>query len=418
MTACRIARRSLVVGLCSAVSLTGCAWEGVNSLPLPGAPGRVAGATIYHVEIANVGTLESNSPVMIDDVIVGSVGQMTVRNWHADVEVSMEPGIDIPANAIATVGQTSLLGSTHLALNPPPGVMPTGRLAPGETIPLNKSSTYPSTEQTLASLSTVVNGGGLGQVGTIVSNLNTAFHGRQGAIRDLITRLDTFVGTFDEQRDNIVSTIESLNRLAGKFNEQRDVITEALQKLPPALDVLVRERPRLTTALVRLGIFSDTASGVINDVQADLVENLQHLEPTVRALADVGINLNKAIAFLPAFPYGQRSIDKQLKGDYYNLSVILDFTIPRLKRDLLMGTRWGDPTSQIQAAIGDPGYAEQTRDPLGVGVAPPPPVIANFPPDIPPPPLPGVEGATPNPAESGGSPPDPAPAATPPVPGG
>jgi len=38
---------------------------------------------------------------------------------------------------------------------------------------------------------------------------------------------------------------------------------------------------------------------------------------------------------------------------------------------LLMGTRWGDPNAQIQAAVGDPGYAEQTGDPLSVGVLPP-----------------------------------------------
>lgn len=413
----RVLRGALVIALCSVMPLTGCAWEGLNSLPLPGATGRGPGATKYHVEVANVGTLESNSPVMVDDVIVGSVGQMSVHDWHADVEISIEPGIHIPANAVASIGQTSLLGSTHLQLNPPAGGPPSGRLAPGQTLPLNKSSTYPSTEQTLASLSSVVNGGGLGQIGSVISTANAAFGGREAAIRDLIVRLDSFVGMFDEQRHNIVSTIESMNRLAGKFNEQRDVITEALKKLPPALAVLIRERPRLTTALMKLGVFSDTASGVINDVQGDLVENLQHLEPAVRALADVGINIDKALAYLPAFPYGQKSIDKQLKGDYYNLSVILDFTIPRLKRDLLMGTRWGDPTSQLQAAIGDPGYAEQTRDPLGVGVAPPPPVIANNPPETPPPPLPGGEEvAAPTPAESDTG--DLAPAATPPVAGG
>lgn len=419
MTVYRILRGSLVIALCSVLFLTGCAWQGLNSLPLPGATGRGPSAITYHVEIANVGTLESNSPVMVDDVIVGSVGTMSVRNWHADVELSIEPDIEIPANAVATIGQTSLLGSTHLQLNPPVGVAPSGRLAPGQTIPLNKSSTYPSTEQTLAALSSVVNGGGLGQIGSVISTANAAFGGREAAIRDLITRLDTFIGTFDEQRHNIVATIESLNRLAGKFNEQRGIITEALKKLPPALAVLNRERPRLTDALVRLGVFSDTATGVINDTQDDLVENLQHLEPITRSLADVGININKALAYFPAFPYGQKSIDKQLKGDYYNLSVILDFTIPRLKRDLLMGTRWGDPTSQLQAAIGDPGYAEQTRDPLGVGVAPPPPVIANDPrQDTPPPPLPGGEGVAQNPAESGTGLPGPAPAASPPVAGG
>ena len=50
------ARGLLVIGSCAMLTATGCAFQGVNSLPLPGAVGRGPGANIYHVEIANVGT--------------------------------------------------------------------------------------------------------------------------------------------------------------------------------------------------------------------------------------------------------------------------------------------------------------------------------------------------------------------------
>lgn len=115
-------------------------------------------------------------------------------------------------------------------------------------------------------------------------------------MRDLITRLDTFVGTLDDQRDNIVGSIQALNRLAGTFAEQRDVVSQALQKVPPALDVLIKERPRLTAALDKLRVFSNTATRLVNDSQADLVQNLKNLEPTIRALADVGPEFGTAIA--------------------------------------------------------------------------------------------------------------------------
>ena len=52
--------------------------------------------------------------------------------------MSVKPDVVVPANAVATVGQTSLLGSMHLALNPPLGQQPSGRLQPGATIPLNQ----------------------------------------------------------------------------------------------------------------------------------------------------------------------------------------------------------------------------------------------------------------------------------------
>jgi virulence factor Mce-like protein len=394
----------LAIGGCVLATGTGCAFHGLNSLPLPGAVGRGPDADVYHVELANVMTMESNSPVMIDDVVVGSVGPMTVKNWHADVQISVKHDLVIPANVEASIGQTSLLGSMHLELNPPLGQPGVGRLRPGATIPLSRSSTYPSTEQTLSSLALVVNGGGLGQIGEIIHNFSAALSGRAGAVRDLINRFDTFVGTLDQQRDNIVSSIQALDQIGGTFAAQREVITQALRTLPPALDVLIKERPRLTAALDGLRKFSNTANGLINDTQSDLVRNLKNLEPTVKGLADVGPDLDGALASLAVFPFTQNFVDRAVRGDYFNLHVQLDLSIPRLKRGLFLGTHWGQLGEQQVPAPGDPPYLLYTRDPLHGGFAPPPGAQA---------PLPGPPAPGPAQADLQFSAPLPGPAAAP-----
>jgi phospholipid/cholesterol/gamma-HCH transport system substrate-binding protein len=402
---------------------TGCAFHGLNSLPLPGAVGRGPDADVYHVELANVITMESNSPVMIDDVVVGSVGPMTVKDWHANVQISVKRGVVVPANVEASIGQTSLLGSMHLELNPPVGQRGTGRLRPGATIPLSRSSTYPSTEQTLSSLSLVVNGGGLGQIGEIIHNFSAALAGRGGAVRDLINRFDTFVGTLDQQRDNIVASIQALDQLGGTFAAQRDVLTEALRNVPPALDVLIQERPRLTAALDGLRKFSNTATGLINDTQADLVRNLKNLEPTVKGLADVGPDIDTALAALTVFPFTQNFVDRAVRGDYFNLHVILDLTIPKLKSGLFLGTHWGQLGEQLIPAPGDPPYLQYTRDPLHGGFGPrpgpPPPGPPASPAGVPPagpqaPPPPGSPAPGPAQPNLQFSAPLPGPAAAPP----
>jgi phospholipid/cholesterol/gamma-HCH transport system substrate-binding protein len=440
MTARLPGRRVLAIVSCVMLTVTGCAFHGLNSLPLPGAVGRGPGADIYHVEIPNVGTMESNSPVMIDDVIVGSVGTMAVKGWHADVEISVKRDVVVPANVVATVGQTSLLGSMHLELNTPLGQPASGRLQPGATIPLSRSSAYPSTEQTLSSLGAVVNGGGLGQIGEIIHNFTAALSGREGAVRDLFNRLDTFVGTLDQQRDNIVASIQALNRLSAAFAGQRDVLTQALRKIPPALDVLIRERPRLTTALDKLRVFSNTATGLVNDTQADLVKNLKNLEPTIRALADVGPELDTAVAAATVFPFTQNFVDRAVRGDYFNLHVDLDLSIPRLKRSLFLGTHWGQLDEPEPPAPGEPYYLNYTLDPLHTPVRPPwvgapapppgaplpgpPPPLPGPPPPLPGPPPPGPlplsklgPAETPSPPTDQGAPPGP-PAVTPPTEGG
>jgi phospholipid/cholesterol/gamma-HCH transport system substrate-binding protein len=365
------ARRVFTVGCCVVFTATGCAFHGLNSLPLPGAVGRGPGANVYHVELPNVGTMESNSPVMIDDVVVGSVGAMRVQGWHADVEISVKRDVVVSANVVASVGQTSLLGSMHVELNTPLGQQGGGRLQPGATIPLSRATAYPSTEQTLSSLGAVVNGGGLGQIGEVVHNFSVALSGHEGAVRDLITRLDTFVGTLDQQRDNLVDSIQALNRLAGTFADQRDVLTDALRKIPPALDVLIKERPRLTTALDHLRVFSNTATRLVNDTQADLVKNLKNLEPTIKALADVGPEFGAAIAAGFVFPFTQNFVDRAVRGDYFNLHFDFDLTIPRLKKGLFLGTHWGQLDMPVPPVPGDPYRMNYTLDPLHDPVRPP-----------------------------------------------
>ena len=66
-------------------------------------------------------TLPQNSPVMVDDVTVGSVSgidavQRSDGTFFAAVKLSLDSDVDLPENSTATVAQTSLLGSQHVAL--------------------------------------------------------------------------------------------------------------------------------------------------------------------------------------------------------------------------------------------------------------------------------------------------------------
>lgn len=393
-------RRSAAAALCAALLTTSCGFQGVNSLPLPGAVASGSGGTVYHVVVSNVRNLESNSPVMMSDVIVGSVGRMRLSDWKADVEIRIRDDVAVPANAVAKIGQTSLLGSMHIALDPPAGEQPVGRLSPGATIGTDRSYPFPSTEQTLASISAVVNAGGLGQMGDVIHGAATALAGRSSDIRQLIGRLDSFVGIVDAQRGRFVESINAMDRLAQMLADQRDDITDALQAIPPALDVLLQQRALIVTALDKLGELSRTATDVVNTSKDNLTENLENLAPVIQSLADVGPQLGLILSYLPSFPFSQNLIDRGVRGDYFNLFAAIDLTVPRLKRSLLLGTRWGDPNAEMVPAPGDPTHLNYTYEPLNAGVAPPSPTDAPqstpFAPEAPPPLLP----VTPSPSEA------------------
>jgi hypothetical protein len=221
-------------------------------------------------------------------------------------------------------------------------------------------------------LSVVVNAGGLGQLGDVVHTFNAALSGREQDWRDLVTQLDTFIGTLDQQRQSLVDTINALNRIASKFADKREVIDQALQRIPRALDVLDRERPNLTTALTKLGTFSDTANRLVNDSQTDLVNNLKNLQPTLQALADVGPEFDAAIAYATVFPYGQNLIDRAVRGDFINLFATVDISGPRMRKSIFLGTRLDQEGRDLVPLPGEPFFQRYTFDPMGRPLAPPP----------------------------------------------
>ncbi|BBX66436.1 hypothetical protein MSAS_56100 [Mycobacterium saskatchewanense] len=172
----------------------------------------------------DVNNLQPNSPVQVADVTVGSVTKIERQDWHAVVTMRLNRDVDLPANSTITLAQTSLLATLHLELAPPVAVPAQGRLRTGSVIPLSAAGAYPDTEQTLAMLSMLLNGGGIGQLQDITEAFSTAFAGREGDLRSLLEQLNRFVRSLNEQKDDIVAATESFNSLIGKFAQQKPVL--------------------------------------------------------------------------------------------------------------------------------------------------------------------------------------------------
>ena len=333
--------RGVVVALVSAGMLSGCAgWRGLNSIPLPGVEGKGPGAFIIQAQMPDVDNIEPNSRVRVGDVNVGHVTRIERQGWHALVTMELNGDVDLPANATAKLGQTSLLGSLHIELAPPTDVPPEGKLREGSLIPLSSSGKYPSTEQALAAVALLLNGGGIGEIQDITEALSTAFAGRENDLRSLIEQLDKAIGHLDDQKHDIIAASESLNNLIGQFAEQKPVVDKALRTIPDALAVLRDQRNNLAEALAQLGKFSALAADSVNQTKEALVQELKDLGPVLEQLANAGPALTRALSFLPTFPFPKETLTNWMRGDYANLTLILDLTLSRIDAGFFTGTRW------------------------------------------------------------------------------
>jgi phospholipid/cholesterol/gamma-HCH transport system substrate-binding protein len=335
----KLIRFAVLVAAVSAV-LSGCGAGGLNSVPLPGVQGEGPGAYTVKAQMPDVDNIEQNSRVRVGDVTVGNVTGIEREGWHALVTMKLNAGVVLPANATAKVGQTSLLGSQHIELSPPKDVPPEGRLRDGSVIPLSSAGAYPTTEQTLAAISLLLNGGGLGNVQDITQAFSTAFAGREADLRSLIEQLDKFIAYNNDQKQDIIAATESLNALVGQFAAQKPVVDKALRTIPDALAVLSDQRNQLADALTQLGKFSALAADSVNQTKESLVAELKNLGPVLESLANAGPALTRSLSFLTTYPFPKETITNWMRGDYANLTLIVDATLSRLDSGMFTGTRW------------------------------------------------------------------------------
>ncbi|WP_202377103.1 MCE family protein [Mycobacterium paraintracellulare] len=343
--------RGLLLAL-AAAQLAGCGFHGLNSLPLPGTKGGGPGSYTVQAQEPNVENLEPNSQVRLNDVAIGSVTKIERQGWHALVTMRINGDVDLPANATATIGQTSLLGSKHVELAAPVGAPPQGKLKNGSLIPLSSAHSYPTTEQTLAGLSLLLNGGGLGKAQDVTKALSTAFYGREQDLRSLIEQLDKFVAYLNDQRDDIIKATDSLNHLVGQFSDEKPVIDKALKTLPDALAVLKDTRENLAEALDQVGKFGALTADSVNQTRENLVKELNDLGPVLQSLADSGPALTRSLDLFTTVPFVNPTLTKWIRGDYANVTAIADLTLSRIDSSLFTGTRWECNLTELELQWG------------------------------------------------------------------
>ncbi|MGW6198806.1 MCE family protein [Kribbella sp. NPDC055110] len=328
-------RTSIVAGVIAlATLLSGCDFS-VYSLPLPGGAKIKGPSYTVTVEFADVLDLVPKSSVKVDDVTVGTVEKVWLDGYVAKVRIKLPKSLELPDNTHATIRQTSLLGEKFVSLARPTGSEKArGRLDNGELIPLSRTTSNVEVEEVLSALSLLLNGGGVAQLQIITQELNKALTGNEPAIRSVLTELNTFVGTLDQNKTRIITAIKSVDALAKKLNAQKATLATAIDSLPTSIATLDKQRAALVKTLQALATLGNTATRVITSAQKDLVANLQSLYPILTKLAEAGENLPKSLELLFTYPFPDQAA-KAAKGDYTNLGITLDVNTKKALDNLL-----------------------------------------------------------------------------------
>lgn len=317
------------------VTLSSCS---IYDVQLPGGADVGSNPIKVHIMFRDVLDLVPQSTVKVDDVTVGKVTKIDLKGYVADVTVALPNTVDLPDNARAEIRQTSLLGEKFVSLSKPAD--PQGQLGNGDRIGLEDTGRNPELEEVFSALALLLNGGGVAQLKTISEELNTAFAGREDAVRSIITQISDFMGQLAANKNSIVTALENVNRLSLELRRQDGTIKSALDDLPPAIASVNSQRQDLVKMLKALSNLSSVGVRVIQASKASTIDALDNLAPVLAALGKADDALPKSLQVLLTYPFIDEAVGRDPEvarnlhmGDFTNLSISLTldlFNLPSI----------------------------------------------------------------------------------------
>ncbi|MDJ0395321.1 MCE family protein [Rhodococcus sp. G-MC3] len=261
---------------------------------------RFGSADGYHAVFEDASGLKSGDKVRIAGVPVGSVKGVEIADGNlAEVDFDVDAKYRLLTSSVATVRYENLVGDRYLELLEGPGG--TDQLDGGATIPVEQTSPALDLDLLLGGFKPLLRGldpeqvndltGALlqvlqGQGGTLVSLLgNTssftnALADRDQLIGDVITNLNTTLGTIDSQGQQFETTIDSLAQLISGLAQDKDPIGDAIPRIDSATGdlagLLAATRPDIQSMIAQanrtatqLDLGKDNIDTVLTRLPAD-----------------------------------------------------------------------------------------------------------------------------------------------------
>lgn len=276
-------KRALATAATAVLVTSGCATDGLASLPLP-APGMGAGGYRLTAVFANALNLPAHAKVKLAGADIGQLESMTARDYTAVTTLRIMDGVRIPVESTAELRSATPLGDVFIAIKPPPPVdlevrrpggdgavespVPAARvtvgdpplLGDGDTIGLESTMAAATVESVLSSAALLVNGGAVRNFTSFVNGAGKATGDQGQAFAKLVNQTNEVLAKLNARTDQIDTALTETAVLADRLDERKQAITDVLEATAPATDVLADNARQIADVVGQLGATSEQLS--------------------------------------------------------------------------------------------------------------------------------------------------------------
>ncbi|WP_199433349.1 MCE family protein [Qaidamihabitans albus] len=230
-----------------------------------------------------VGLYEGSS-VRVLGIDVGEITAVTPQGGAVRVDMSLDPGVQLPADAGAVVVAPSLVSDRYVQLTPAYDTGPV--LETGAVIPKERTATPVELDDlynSLNELSTSLGPDGANSSGALSDVLDTAAANLEGNgrnLNDTVADLAELSRTLEGSKGDLFATVRNLQSFTTMLARSDTQLNEFYDRLADVAGFLAEDSAEVSAALSELG-------GSLGDVQQFVSENRELLSDNLDKLAGI-----------------------------------------------------------------------------------------------------------------------------------
>jgi phospholipid/cholesterol/gamma-HCH transport system substrate-binding protein len=268
----------------------------------------------YNAEFSDVNGLAPGDFVRVAGVEVGKVKKISInRNARAVVEFSADPLVVLTGGTKAAIRWADPIGTRYLSLLEGAGA--TKRLAPGGTIPVERTEPPLDLDTLLGGFRPLFRALDPQQVNQLSGQLIGAFQGEGATISSFLSQAATVTSTLADRDALIEQVITNLNTVLGSLGDQSGQLAKAVDSLSRLVQGLAAHKTDISNAVA----YTNASSASIADL-------LDHARPPFKnAVAQTDRVASLAVAdhdyfdnLLDTLPDSYKTLARLgLRGDYF-----------------------------------------------------------------------------------------------------
>jgi virulence factor Mce-like protein len=245
----------------------------------------------------------SGSNVEVLGVKVGTIDSVTPVGTQVRVDMSVDRGVRIPANAKAVVVAPSVVSDRYVQLAPVYTGGPT--LTDNAVIPRDRTATPVELDQLYDSLNKVStslgpNGANAhGSLSNLLNTLSANLNGNGQNLHDTITQLSDLATTLDQNKGDLFATVDNLAKFTQTLADSDSTVRQVTGQLSDVTGFLAGQRTQLAQAVSQLSTALGQVQSFIQSNRAKLKSNVDNLADVTKVLVQERSSLAEVLDVAP-----------------------------------------------------------------------------------------------------------------------